>query len=39
MGDEKKSLRWMARAEKLAETDSSKSLYSSKIDRLMSASR
>jgi Flp pilus assembly protein TadD len=39
MGDEEKSLRWMARAEKLAETDSLKSIYSSKIDRLMSASR
>lgn len=39
MGDEKKSLRWMARAEKLTENDSLKGIYSSKIDRLMSASR
>jgi Flp pilus assembly protein TadD len=38
MGDEKKSRLWMARAEELAETDSLKSIYSSKIDRLMSAS-
>ena len=38
MGDEKKSRQWMARAEKLAETDALKSIYSSKIDRLMSAS-
>jgi len=38
MGDEKKSRQWMARAEELAETDALKSFYSSKIDRLMSAS-
>lgn len=39
MGDEEKSRRWMARAEEYAESNSMKSLYSSKIDRLMSASR
>jgi len=39
MGDEKKSRQWMARAEKYAETDAMKSMYSSKIDRLMSASQ
>ena len=39
MGEEEKSRRWMARAEKLAESDSMKSIYSSKIDRLTSASR
>jgi Flp pilus assembly protein TadD len=39
MGDEKKSRRWMARAEELADSDSMKRIYSSKIDRLMSASR
>jgi len=39
MGDEKKSRHWMARAEKYAESDALKSVYSSKIDRLMSASR
>ncbi len=38
-GDEKKSNNWMARAEKLAETDALKSIYSSKIERLKSASR
>jgi Flp pilus assembly protein TadD len=38
-GDEKKSRRWMARAEELADTDSMKRTYSSKIDRLISASR
>ena len=39
MGDEEKSRHWMARAEKYADTDRMKSIYSSKIDRLMSASR
>jgi tetratricopeptide (TPR) repeat protein len=39
MGDEKKSLQWMARAEKLAEDESLKGVYSSKIDRLTSVSR
>jgi Flp pilus assembly protein TadD len=38
MGDEEKSRRWMARAEEYAETDQMKGVYSSKIDRLMSAS-
>jgi Flp pilus assembly protein TadD len=38
MGDEKKSIRWMARAEVLAENDPLKSIYSSKIERLKSAS-
>ena len=38
-GDEIKSRRWMARAEELADTDSMKRTYSSKIDRLISASR
>ena len=39
MGDEKKSLQWIARAEELAKNDSLKNVYSSKIKRLMSASR
>ena len=39
MGDEKKSLRWMSRAEELAKNDSFQNIYSSKIKRLMSASR
>jgi len=39
LGDEKKSRRWMARAEKYAETDALKRTYSSKIDRLISASK
>lgn len=39
MGDEQKSRRWMARAEKYAERDSMKRIYSSKIDRLKAASR
>jgi len=39
MGDEEKSRRWMARAEKLAKTDELRSVYSSKIDRLISASK
>ena len=39
MGDEEKSRRWMARAEEYAKSNSMKSIYSSKIDRLMSASR
>jgi tetratricopeptide (TPR) repeat protein len=38
MGDEKKSRHWMARAEKYADTEAMKSTYSSKIDRLISAS-
>lgn len=38
-GDTEKSRRWMTRAEKLADSDALKSIYSSKIDRLMSASR
>jgi len=38
-GDEKKSQKWMARAEKLAETDALKQIYSSKIARLKSESR
>ncbi len=37
-GDKEKSLKWMTRAEKLAENDPLKGTYSSKIDRLMSAS-
>ena len=39
MGDEKKARRWMTRAEKLVENEELKSLYSSKIDRLMATSR
>jgi Flp pilus assembly protein TadD len=39
LGDEKKSRRWMARAEKYSETDALKRTYSSKIDRLISASK
>mgnify|MGYP001821918992 CR=1 FL=1 len=39
MGEEQKSRRWMARAEKNAKRDSMKRIYSSKIDRLMAASR
>ena len=39
LGDEKRSRRWMARAEKYAETDALKRTYSSKIDRLISASK
>jgi len=38
-GDEEKARRWMARAEKLAETDALRGIYSSKIDRLKAASR
>jgi len=38
-GDEEKSRRWMARAEKYAKTETMRNTYSSKIDRLMSASR
>jgi Flp pilus assembly protein TadD len=38
-GDEKKARRWMARAEKLADNDALRNIYSSKIDRLISASR
>jgi Flp pilus assembly protein TadD len=38
-GDEKKSRLWMARAEKYATTDRMRNTYSSKIDRLISASR
>jgi Flp pilus assembly protein TadD len=37
-GDEEKSRRWMARAEEYAKTDKMKGIYSSKIDRLISAS-
>jgi Flp pilus assembly protein TadD len=39
MGEEEKSRRWMARAEEYARTDKMKGIYSSKIDKLMSASR
>ncbi len=39
VGDEKKAQKWMVRAEKLSETDSLQRLYSSKIDRLRSATR
>lgn len=39
MGDEKKSRRWMALAEKYADTDEMKSTYSSRIDRIISLSR
>jgi len=38
-GDEKKSRLWMARAAQYADTDRKKSIYSSKIDRLISASQ
>jgi Flp pilus assembly protein TadD len=38
MGNEKKSRMWMSRAEKFAQSDRMKGLYSSKIDRLMRAS-
>ena len=38
-GDEEKSRQWMARAEKYAETDALKRTYSSKIERLMEASK
>jgi Flp pilus assembly protein TadD len=39
MGDEEKSRHWMARAEKYAQRESMKRIYSGKIDRLMAASR
>ncbi|MFC2144684.1 transglutaminase domain-containing protein [Acidobacteriota bacterium] len=39
MGDEEKSRRWMARAEEYAQTGAMKSVYSSKIDNLIAASR
>jgi Flp pilus assembly protein TadD len=38
MGDVAKSLRWLRRAEELARTRSLKSVYSAKIDKLMSPS-
>ena len=38
-GDEKKAQRWMAQAEENAENDAMKGIYSSKIERLKSASR
>ena len=38
-GNEKKSRLWMARAAQYADTDRMNSIYSSKIDRLISASR
>jgi Flp pilus assembly protein TadD len=39
MGEEEKSRRWMARAEKYADDDAMKSIYSTKIDNLIAASR
>jgi Flp pilus assembly protein TadD len=39
MGAEKKARQWMARAEEYANRESMKRLYSSKIDRLIAASR
>ena len=38
LGDEEKARRWMARAEEYADSDEMKGTYSSKIDKLMSAS-
>jgi len=38
MGEEEKSRRWMARAEEYAESEKMKGIYSSKIDKLISAS-
>jgi Flp pilus assembly protein TadD len=39
IGNEKKSRHWMSRAEEYARRDSMKRIYSSKIDRLMAASK
>ena len=39
MGDEKRSREAMTRAEELAKSNAMKSLYSTKIDRLIAASR